>query len=214
MVTKSGRSGCADCWISLIVAALLFALVFADPALGFWRQLAVTATLLAMMAFLFDRTALKVRLRPQWPGTLRAVAGGLAAATVLYGIFLVGRLAVSAFFPSGGVLIRSIYQLGRDEHAWRIGLVLLLVVGPCEELFWRGYIQRRLTDVYGPWGVGMTICAYAAVHLASGNPVLILAALVCGAFWGVLFRVFGNIVANIVSHAVWASVVFAFLPLA
>ena len=214
MAANRNRRGCRDCWISLAVAGGLFALVFTAPVMGFWRQLAASTALLAAMAFWFDGTALKKLLRPRWPGVVRSIVGGLVAAAVLYGVFLVGRGVVTALFPGGGGLIRSIYGLGVGVRAWRVGLVLLLVVGPAEEIFWRGYIQRRLTETYGFRGTIVTVCAYTAIHLAAWNPVLILAALVCGAFFGWLFWRFGDPVVNIVSHAVWAATAFAFLPLA
>jgi len=54
--------------------------------------------------------------------------------------------------------------------------------------------------------------AYCLVHLASGNLVLIGAALVCGLFWGCLFVRYDSLWANIVSHVVWDVGVFILFP--
>lgn len=215
MVTvRRERERCPDCWLSLGVAGLVFPLVFLAPVLGFWAQLAVTCLLLAALALVFDRAGIMAVLRSRQQVILSSLGIGVTAAAALYGVFFVGREIVSRIHPDGRALIGSVYTLGAGPAVWRIGLVLLLVVGPCEEIFWRGYIQRRLTNAYGGWGVAIAIAAYTAVHLATGNPVLIAAAFVCGTFWGLLFRRSGDLAANIVSHALWAATIFAFLPLA
>ena len=81
-------------------------------------------------------------------------------------------------------------------------------------MFWRGYVQRRLTARLGFWGVALSAMAYGVVHLASGNLMLIAAAFACGAFWGLLFLRFRSIHVNIVSHALWDVAVFILWPFA
>lgn len=212
-VDRKGSVGRGLC-ISLPVAAALFSLIFTSPVLGFWTQLAASTVLLAGMAFLFDGAALKSLLRPRWPAVILSICGGLAAAMLLYGAFFIGRATLLWLFPWGHSLIGSIYDLGDGVSAWQIALLLLFVVGPCEEIFWRGYVQRRLQAAYGWRGVVMTCCIYAGVHVASGNPVLIVAALVCGIFWGALFALSDNLAVNVVSHGIWAAAAFAVVPLA
>jgi membrane protease YdiL (CAAX protease family) len=48
--------------------------------------------------------------------------------------------------------------------------------------------------------------------VASGNPMIILAAAVCGIFWGGLYLRFRSPVLNAVSHTVWDLLVFVILP--
>ena len=88
------------------------------------------------------------------------------------------------------------------------------MTGPCEELYWRGYIQDSLMERFG--GVGgffMTVALYAAVHVWSFNFMLIGAAAVAGAFWGILYWRLGNLVPVILSHSVWSAFIFAVVPL-
>ncbi|NQT92295.1 MAG: CPBP family intramembrane metalloprotease [Lentisphaerae bacterium] len=212
-MTTADRRTYVGCWASLSVAALLFTLIFTTPAWGFWLQLSASAALLAALAFVFDGDALRKLLRLQWPGVVPALAGGLAAACVMYGVFYVGRMAALQLVPGAHDQIGSIYGLGRGVSRRPIGFLLLLIVGPCEEIFWRGYVQRRLCEAHGRKGVLITILLYTWVHVASGNPVLLLAALVCGTFWGLLFFRFGRLPVNMVSHGVWAALVFAVFPL-
>ena len=53
---------------------------------------------------------------------------------------------------------------------------------------------------------------YAGVHIFSGNLILILAALVAGAFWGLLYLWQRDLFLQIVSHSLWSAVIFAVAP--
>ena len=211
---NTARLSLLQCLGSLVVAALLFGLVFKKPVLGFWLQLALSTAFFAVLAFLFSRRDLFYQFRQCRRRLTGSILIGVVSAAVLYLIFFVGREIVSRLFESGRGMVGDVYVMGEGVKSWQIGLLLLCVIGPCEEIFWRGYVQRRLDDAYGWYGVALTVVAYTLVHVVVGNPVLLLAALVCGAFWSLLLIVFDDIVINTVSHAVWAAAIFAFFPLA
>jgi len=90
---------------------------------------------------------------------------------------------------------------------------MLLIIGPGEELFWRGYLQRRFGTKFGKMaGFILATTLYTAVHIATGNFVLVLAALICGLFWGWLYMRFNSMIINVISHTVWDIGVFLLLP--
>jgi membrane protease YdiL (CAAX protease family) len=64
------------------------------------------------------------------------------------------------------------------------------------------------------WGFILATSLYTAVHVATGNMVLVLAALVCGIFWGWLYMRYKSMLINVVSHTVWDILVFLILPFA
>ena len=49
-------------------------------------------------------------------------------------------------------------------------------------------------------------------YLASGNIMLLLAAGVCGLFWGFLYLRTGSILLNVISHTVWDVAIFLIFP--
>jgi len=51
------------------------------------------------------------------------------------------------------------------------------------------------------------------VHIWSFNFMLIMSALVCGIFWGLLYKYNKNLVTLIVSHALWDVSVFVLFPI-
>lgn len=92
---------------------------------------------------------------------------------------------------------------------------MLLLIGPAEEIFWRGYVQHTLSACYNPdKGLIITTLLYTLVHVASCNFMLIMAALVAGAVWGLCYRLFPNrFGAIILSHALWDVAVFVVFPI-
>ena len=62
-------------------------------------------------------------------------------------------------------------------------------------------------------GFVLATLIYAGVHVFSFNPMLILAALVAGTFWGLLYLWKRDLLAQIISHSFWSAVIFAVAPI-
>jgi membrane protease YdiL (CAAX protease family) len=138
---------------------------------------------------------------------------GAAAAAVLYAVFAFGRVIAARLVPLASAQISDVYVLRAQAPWWVIALLLILVIGPGEELFWRGLVQRGLVSRLGPgpgWAVATAI--YGGVHIAARNPMLVLAALAAGGFWGLLYLRIGRITPLLVSHIIWDLMVFLVLP--
>jgi membrane protease YdiL (CAAX protease family) len=74
-------------------------------------------------------------------------------------------------------------------------------------------LQRNLSSRLGKkWGFFIATLIYTGVHIATGNIMLILAALICGIFWGWLFMRYDSMLMNIVSHTLWDLAVFIVFP--
>jgi uncharacterized protein len=144
---------------------------------------------------------------------VREVAIGLGSAAALYGTFKLGDRFARRFVPGADDQIRDIYALRdmapRPETAAR----LVTIIGPAEELFWRGLVQEALMRRYGRWtGAAMAAVTYSAVHVTTGNFTLLGAAAVAGAHWCALYAAGVPIGALIVSHCVWDVWIFLVQP--
>jgi membrane protease YdiL (CAAX protease family) len=96
-----------------------------------------------------------------------------------------------------------------------IALLLIFPIAPGEETYWRGLVQRRLTERVGPRaGLLLSASVYSMVHLPTLNPTLILTAFIGGLVWGALYELTGNLVPVIISHTLWDILIFVILPLA
>ncbi|MDR2016841.1 MAG: CPBP family intramembrane metalloprotease, partial [Burkholderiales bacterium] len=85
-----------------------------------------------------------------------------------------------------------------------------------ETIFWQGFVQRNLMTRWGDLtGFAVTTLIYSLVHLWSFNVMLLMAAAVCGIFWGGLYMLLKprNLWPLLISHAVWDVMVFILFPI-
>ena len=138
---------------------------------------------------------------------------GLLSAAVLYVTFQVGDRFARRFVPSGDAEIREIYSLRSLRPRGEIATRLAAIIGPAEELFWRGLVQSALMRRFGRWpGAAMAAAAYGGVHVVSGNFTLLGAAGVAGAHWSALYAAGVPLGALIVSHVAWDVWIFLVQP--
>jgi uncharacterized protein len=198
------------------LAAFLFIALFRLKRLGpldFWAWLALDIVLVVAAAFLIDGGYAERLRRDASSGVLRKLGLGLGSAMILYAVFAAGRALAVKLFPFAGSGIAGVYALRSGVSLLRIVLLIGLVIGPGEELFWRGFFQEWAgATTSRAYGFVLTVFLYTAVHLASGNIMLVLAAAVCGLFWGWLYRRFRSPLLNMISHTLWDLLVFVVLP--
>ena len=184
---------------ALALATVLFGLAFRGPRAAFWDRMTVTGLALGGLALASDPELRRLRFRA------RDVLLGLLSAAGLYVLFRAGDRFARAFVPGGGRQIGEIYALRTVRPAAEIGTRLATVIGPAEELFWRGFVQRRA-------GYVPATLAYGGVHLASANFTLIGAASIAGGYWGLLRALGLSMEALIVSHIAWDIWIFLVAP--
>jgi membrane protease YdiL (CAAX protease family) len=196
---------------TLVLAFLLWYLIFMFAGGNFWLKLALSSLLLAVLALVFlgrERRRL-LRLR------LRHVVLGIGTAVALYGLFWLGRQLFYLVLPVSRAAIASVYAPRQSLPLWLIALLLLLVTGPAEEIYWRGLVQGTLARRWGGTrGLVLAAAAYALVHVWTLNLPLIAAAFCAGLCWGYLFLRENSLMPVIVSHSLWGVLVFVLLPLA
>ncbi len=195
-----------------LLAAAGFFLLFSGIVFHFWLQMTVTVLLLCAVAHrAAPHTGRRLFALPrQW--WWHAVLLGLASAAILYAVFFVGNAVIGRLLTTGDQNVAVVYELKHGTPQWIIAILIACVIAPGEEIFWRGYLQTELEKEYGALGMALAAMAYTLVHVPSGNPVLILAAAVCGTFWVLLYRSFRSIWLNIVSHIAWDLAVFILWP--
>ena len=179
-------------------------------AVAFWPMMCLVTGLLATGGVLLDGDNRRA-LRSFKAGD---VGTGLLAAAFLYAVFYVGHFLSARILPFAAGQVSSIYDIRQGVDPWVIGLLLLLIIGPAEEIFWRGFVQRRLCGRYGLLlGFVLSAAIYALVHIWSFNFMLIAGRSVCGGFWGLMFMATGRLWPCIISHAVWDVVILLMWPI-
>jgi membrane protease YdiL (CAAX protease family) len=199
-----------------VLAILMFSPMFVLHQIGpfdFWWWMSTNLAVLLAICFLTDRDYLILLKKDLSEGTLKKIGIGLLSAALLYLLFFVGNYLSRKWFNFAGSGIEGVYGFKGDAAGIRIALLMLAVIGPGEELFWRGYLQRKLSSKTGKWvGFIIALLMYTGVHIFTGNIMLILAAFICGLFWGWIYLKYNSMVINVISHTVWDIVVFLLLP--
>jgi CAAX protease family protein len=192
------RRGSIELLAALAAAYGAFAATFRGPRARFWRRMTKTGLALGGIALATDPDLR--RLKPR----ARDGALGLGSAAALYVVFQVGDRLARKVMPRGGQEIDQVYELRTLGSMPELAARLALVIAPAEELFWRGFVQRRLARRYGRWrGVALASAAYAGAHASTGNATLVAAAGTAGAFWSALAAAGTPMPALIVSHVAW-----------
>ena len=193
--------------LGLAAAYGAFALTFRGPTERFWQRMTRTGLALGGLTLVAEPELRRARVRG------REIAQGLAAAAGLYVIFQVGDRLARRIMPKGAQEIGSVYALRQLRPPAELAARLALVIGPAEELFWRGFVQRRLAQRFGRWrGAALGAAVYSGAHVVTANLTLTGAAGVAGAYWATLSAAGVPMGALIVSHVVWDIWIFLLVP--
>ncbi len=157
--------------------------------------------------------------RPNWYRSVQItptnIILGVSIAVALWAVFWCGDKISQLLFNFARPQVDLIYGMKEGESPWLLTALMLFLIGPAEEIFWRGYVQQTLSE---RWNKNIAFIAttivYALVHAGSCNFMLTMAALVAGFFWGALYRCCPNrFFAIILSHALWDVAVFIWFPI-
>lgn len=139
-----------------------------------------------------------------------AAAGLLTLLAVLY--------VVSAIVSFLGISTAEsqITSMGRRNPTYLLYLipVTILLVGPTEELIFRGIVQGTLSRAYGPVvGVVSASIIFSSIHLPSllgdGQFTTLAIIFALGGLLGVLYELTDNILVPIIVHGLYNAVQFA-----
>ncbi len=198
---------------TIILATVLWTVMFSPwtaPYVNFWWMMTASACVLSLCATIFAPGWWKrVRLTPS------NIFWGVVIAVALWGVFWVGDKLSQLMFDFARPQVDTIYGMKEGESPWLLTVLMLFLIGPAEEIFWRGYVQHNLSLRWNPnLGFVVTTLVYALVHAGSMNFMLTMAAMVAGAAWGLLYRLYPErFAAIIISHALWDVAVFIWFPI-
>ena len=199
-------------WV-VALAFVLWTVMFSPltaPHVPFWWMMTGSAITLSLLATF---------LSPGWWRGMRwnfgQLALGVAIAVGLWCVFFVGDKVATWLFAFARSQVDAIYMMRQGWSPWLLSALMLVLIGPAEEIFWRGYVQRTLAARWGQ-SVGFLSATllYALAHVGSCNFMLVMAALVAGFVWGGMYRFFPRCFpAIVVSHALWDAAVFIWFPI-
>ena len=199
--------------VGICLAAVLWTIMFSPwtaPHVNFWVMMTFSGATL---------TIYSTWTAPGWWKDIRFdltnIFLGLLIAAALWGVFWLGEFFSTLIFDFARPQVDMIYGMKEGENPVVLTLLMLLIIGPAEEIFWRGYIQKHLSQKWNPnIGFIVTTLVYSLVHISKMNFMLIMAAAVAGFIWGLLYRLYPEkFGAILISHAIWDCAVFIWFPI-
>ena len=217
MTQDSNLSVKSHSFFAAILAVFLLVPLFALRRIGgfdFWWWMSLNVVLLVSFGLFSDKSYLNLIFKDFHDGLLKKIGLGIISACLLYAVFFIGNEVSRMIFPFAGAEISQVYGFKQNASALRIILLMIVFIGPGEELFWRGYLQRHWQKRFGKiQGFVFASLLYALVHAASGNIMLVLSAGVCGVFWGFLYLRYRSVLMICVSHTLWDLMIFVVFTL-
>lgn len=191
--------------LGILIAHLLLFFTFEDKTV-FWYIF--TASMLVLISYSIKHEEIEDEA-----STFSFFSIGIASGLGLYGLFWLGSSLIDILNLPLTTQISRLYSRFSPEMIWHY-LVLVLIIAPGEEIFWRGFIQKRLNQHFGmKMSIGLSVFLYASAHLYSGEFILVLAAIIAGLTWSILYAWKRSLPLVIVSHIVFDLLLFVFLPL-
>ena len=199
--------------VGICLAAVLWTIMLSPwtaPHVNFWVMMTFSGATL---------TIYSTWAAPGWWKDIRFdltnIFLGLLIAAALWGVFWLGEFFSTLIFDFARPQVDMIYGMKEGENPVVLTLLMLLIIGPAEEIFWRGYIQKHLSQKWNPnIGFIVTTLVYSLVHISKMNFMLIMAAAVAGFIWGLLYRLYPEkFGAILISHAIWDCAVFIWFPI-
>ena len=170
----------------------------------YWLTLALAAvwTLGAFVSGPLHLGSVRFRGRNQRP-----VITGTVVGLLLGGLFVVGGL-LARQIPAVSEYITRVLEFA-NQGALPLIVFITLVNGVAEELFFRGALYTALGR-HHPMIISTIV--YIAAMLATGNPMLVFAAIILGAVCAYERRATGGVLAPILTHMVWGLIMVLALP--
>ena len=137
----------------------------------------------------------------------RPVVGAIGLGLALAAVFVVGALVVRQVPVIDGQI--SSVLAHADRGVTPLLVLITAVNGVAEELFFRGALYAAIPQ----HPVVVSTVAYVIATLATGNVMLAFAAVLLGADVGLERRASGGVLAPILTHVTWSTVMLFALPL-
>lgn len=191
-------------WFGVSFAFILLAISFRSEPHYFWLLFPLSLALLTIFSWIFEPPN-RLNVRSHW-------LIGILSGTLLYLFFAFGQWFVMMtglpFIDDLQLLYERVKPTEPLHYIW-----LFLIIVPGEEWFWRGFIVKRISDQTTPFKAAVYgTLLYAGAHLFTGSLLLVIAALIAGFVWSMIYLKTKNIWAAILSHVIFDLLLLVILP--
>lgn len=191
--------------LGLILCALLVILTYQFPRV-FWYLYG------AGMLFLLSFVIFNDDLKKEFSFT-KGILPGIFSGIVLYIIFYIGAFILKVM-PGG---LDNSVEAAFNKYSTNsliIWSLLIIVIIPGEEIFWRGFVLKRLNQYFNHWFSNIFAAVLCMVMmLPSGNFAAIIGIFVASLVWNVMYSYRPSLLMVYLSHLTFAFLLLAALPI-
>lgn len=190
--------------LMLPLAFYLYNLAFENTAI-FWYMYTFAMLILMSIAIIF------VKIFDELV-TWKSLIYGLGYGTLLYGLIAVGFQLMLLFAVDSGP-IASFLSAFAPVSIWHY-LLLMFIIVPGEEIFWRGLIQQKLKKYLStPLSILASSILFGSALALSGFWPGAAAGILAGLILGLLYEWKRSLPLIIVAHLIMIVLLFLVLPL-
>ncbi|WP_019242504.1 MULTISPECIES: CPBP family intramembrane glutamic endopeptidase [Bacillus] len=193
-------------FLGLISAHILLYITYQDANV-FWYL--YTASILFCICF-----AIVIEGKKIHQSSINNMLFGVISGIALFAIFALGNYLIDLVnIKSISKDISQLYKLYSPSLLWHY-LVLFIIIIPGEEIFWRGFIQKKISNHFQAKAtVAISAIMYTLPMIYSQNYALILAGLVAGMVWAILYQWKNSLTLVIISHIIFDLFLLILFPL-
>lgn len=144
---------------------------------------------------------------------VKGILPGIFSGIVLYIIFYIGAFIIKVM-PGG--LENSVEAAFNkySTHSLIIWLLLIVAIIPGEEIFWRGFVLKRLNHYFNPWFSNVFAALLCMVMMfPSGNFAAIIGIFVASLVWNIMYSYRPSLLMLYLSHLTFAFLLLTALPI-
>lgn len=193
-------------FLGLICAHILLYITYQDTSV-FWYL--YTASILFFISFAIVVEKKKIKQSSLSNGVYGVTSGILLFMLFALGNYLIDVMNISSLSKD----VAQLYKSYSPTLMWHY-IVLFVVIIPGEETFWRGFIQKKVSEHFNAQlTIIISTILYALPMLYSQNYALVLAGVVAGFIWSCLFHWKKSLVLVVISHIIFDTFLLILFPL-
>jgi membrane protease YdiL (CAAX protease family) len=194
-------------WLILPTLVFSFIPLSIDVAMLLVIQNVVVILPIVIIAFRTAKPSKWLGLRD--PITRTVIIVGIVSGVILQFVpNIVGAIYFTFFEPTPvNPIVTDLFTVENIYELMLIFIIIFLVGASVEEIFFRGYVQKRISEVTHP-AIAITIASltFGSLHILT-NPFTAVNATVLGVIFGVIYHKTRSIYTTWLSHAVYNSII-------
>lgn len=194
--------------LGLISAHILIYITYHNTAAVFW-YLYTASILFCVSIAITSKKNKDIRFSLK-----ESLLYGLLSGVLIYAIFALGNTIIQwVDLSSLSKDVAHLYKRYSPSLIWHF-IVLFLVIIPGEEIFWRGFVQKRISEHFqAKTTIIISTILYTLPMIYSHNSALILAGITAGFIWAALYQWKKSLSLVIISHLIFDFLLLVILPL-